>query len=120
MRDLDAAVDEEALETVVLPEDLATSVDCWRVVYTDVANFTRRLGALSEENYNNSRSPRITLICEVEVMAGIEPDITFSHHSAGRRSSGAFGAAGYRGITKLRASGAPLGTAVFQIPPRAN
>ena len=54
---------------------------------------------------------RITLICEVQVMARIKPNITFGHHSAGSRSPGAFGACGAavnKGVTKLRASGAPL------------
>ena len=51
-------------------------------------------------------------------MARIKPDITFGHHSAGRRSPGAFGACGAavnKGVTKLRASGAPLLRRLFSI-----
>ena len=46
-------------------------------------------------------------------MARIKPNITFGHHSSGRRFSGAFGAcgaegaAGNKGVTSLRAFGAP-------------
>ena len=44
-------------------------------------------------------------------MTIIKPNITFGHHSAGSQSPGAFGAEGAavnKGVTKLRASGAPL------------
>ena len=51
-------------------------------------------------------------------MARIKPNIIFGHSSAGSRSPGAFsafGAAVNKGVTKIRASGAPLLRSAFAV-----